>query len=83
MSRIALVDDDRNILTSVSMTLEAEGFEEVRLNVVQPRQQRRELVAEGCARPRAVFSFSGSELSRARGGGRCLTMPIERDLLEG
>ena len=27
MSRIALVDDDRNILASVSMTLEAEGFE--------------------------------------------------------
>ena len=27
MSIIALVDDDRNILTSVAMTLEAEGFE--------------------------------------------------------
>jgi two-component system response regulator ChvI len=27
MSKIALVDDDMNILTSVSMTLEAEGFE--------------------------------------------------------
>ena len=27
MSKIALVDDDRNILTSVSMTLEGEGFE--------------------------------------------------------
>jgi len=27
MSKFALVDDDRNILTSVSMTLEAEGFE--------------------------------------------------------
>ncbi len=27
MWRIALVDDDRNILTSVAMTLEAEGFE--------------------------------------------------------
>ncbi|MBM9596298.1 response regulator transcription factor [Roseitranquillus sediminis] len=27
MSRIALVDDDRNILTSVSMLLESEGFE--------------------------------------------------------
>ena len=27
MSRIALVDDDRNILTSVAMTLEAEAFE--------------------------------------------------------
>jgi two-component system response regulator ChvI len=32
MSRIALVDDDRNILTSVSMTLEAEGFEVVTFN---------------------------------------------------
>jgi len=27
MSKIALVDDDRNILTSVAMTREAEGFE--------------------------------------------------------
>ena len=27
MSKIALVDADRNILTSVSMTLEAEGFD--------------------------------------------------------
>lgn len=27
MAKIALVDDDRNILTSVAMTLEAEGFE--------------------------------------------------------
>ena len=27
MSKIALVDDDRNILTSVSITLESEGFE--------------------------------------------------------
>ena len=27
MPKIALVDDDRNILTSVAMTLEAEGFE--------------------------------------------------------
>jgi len=27
MQKIALFDDDRNILTSVSMTLEAEGFE--------------------------------------------------------
>ena len=26
-TRIALVDDDQNILTSVSLTLEAEGFE--------------------------------------------------------
>ena len=26
MPKIALVDDDRNILTSVSLTLEAEGY---------------------------------------------------------
>ena len=26
MARIALIDDDRNILTSVKMTLEGEGF---------------------------------------------------------
>lgn len=32
MATIALVDDDRNILTSVSMTLEAEGFTVVTYN---------------------------------------------------
>jgi len=32
MAKIALVDDDRNILTSVAMTLEAEGFEVVTYN---------------------------------------------------
>ena len=32
MSTIALVDDDRNILTSVSMTLEAEGYDVVTFN---------------------------------------------------
>ncbi len=55
------------------------GFEEVRLSVVQPPEQRAELIAQGMEKPRVVFSFSGSELSRARGGGRCLTMPLARD----
>ncbi|MXU63947.1 response regulator transcription factor [Oceanomicrobium pacificus] len=32
MATIALVDDDRNILTSVSMTLEAEGYEVITYN---------------------------------------------------
>ena len=32
MAKIALVDDDRNILTSVQMTLEAEGFDVVTYN---------------------------------------------------
>jgi arginine deiminase len=56
------------------------GFEASRLSVVQSRAQRAEIVAEGMARPRTVFSFSGSELSRARGGGRCLTMPLRREV---
>ena len=58
--------------------LRARGFAEVRLHVAQPADLRRKLIAEGLAQERAVFSFSGSELSRARGGGRCLTMPLRR-----
>lgn len=59
------------------------GFEEVRVSTVQPPEQRRELVREGMAKQRTVFGFSGSELSRGRGGGRCLTMPLQRGEAEG
>lgn len=69
--------------THTIRALEAEGFAEVRLSVVHSEDQRRELIAEGMRKPRTVFSFSGSELSRARGGGRCLTMPLHRDPLDG
>lgn len=65
--------------THTIRTLADHGFEEIRLSVVQPAEQRRQLVAESLRRPRVVFSFSGSELSRARGGGRCLTMPLARE----
>ena len=34
--RIALVDDDQNILTSVSLTLESEGFDDDRRPVLAP-----------------------------------------------
>lgn len=54
------------------------GFGEVGLSVVQPPSERADRIAGGMARPRTVFSFTGSELSRARGGGRCLTMPLQR-----
>ena len=37
MSKIAFVDDDRNILTSVSMPLEAEGFDVETYNDGQSR----------------------------------------------
>jgi arginine deiminase len=64
--------------THTIRALVAHGFEEVRVSVSQPALHRRVLIAEGLARARTVFSFSGSELSRARGGGRCLTMPLRR-----
>jgi arginine deiminase len=57
------------------------GFSEVRLSTIQPPSTRRELVEQGMQRARTVFTFSGSELSRARGGGRCLTMPLRREPL--
>ncbi|MEM6990472.1 MAG: arginine deiminase family protein [Myxococcota bacterium] len=57
------------------------GFSEVRLSAVQSVAERADIIAQGTAQARTVYSFSGSELSRARGGGRCLTMPLLRDEL--
>ncbi len=57
------------------------GFAERRISAVLSSEQRAELIADGMQQARAVFSFSGSELSRARGGGRCLTMPLRRERL--
>ncbi|MEM7159553.1 MAG: arginine deiminase family protein [Myxococcota bacterium] len=62
-------------------TMAEHGFTEVRLSVVHSVEERRQRIAEGMKHERAIFSFSGSELSRARGGGRCLTMPLQREPL--
>lgn len=62
--------------------LAAHDFSEVRLSVVQSPQERAAIIADGNARPRTIYSFSGSELSRARGGGRCLTMPLLRETMQ-
>jgi arginine deiminase len=67
----------RNVFTIAA--LQEQGFEEVRLHVAQSAEERHAIIDAGLARARTVFSFSGSELSRARGGGRCLTMPLHRD----
>lgn len=68
--------------THTVTALARQGFGEIRLATVLPADQRTQLVGEGMAAERTVFTFSGSELSRARGGGRCLTMPLVRDRID-
>jgi arginine deiminase len=68
----------RNVATVDA--LQDYGFEPVLLDVALPEELRQARIAEGASKPRTVFCFSGSELSRARGGGRCLTMPLNRGL---
>ncbi len=68
----------RNVRT-VGALCDEHGFEEIRLDAALPLDERRAQIARGMTRERTVFSFTGSELARARGGGRCLTMPIHRD----
>lgn len=62
--------------------LKERGYAAVLLNVAQPPELRAQLIREGFEQERCVFCFSGSELSRARGGGRCLTMPLSRRSLD-
>ena len=60
--------------------LAEQGFTEVHLGLDHPVDERRDAVR--AAQGRVVFTFTGSELSRARGGGRCLTMPLHRETVE-
>lgn len=66
----------RNALTI--RALADQGFEETSIHWVQEPEVRAARIQEGLARPRTVFSMPSGELSRARGGGRCLTMPLSR-----
>lgn len=60
-------------------TLARYGFGEVHVGLDRPADERRDAVRQAMARERMVLTFTGSELSRARGGGRCLTMPLHRE----
>ena len=66
---IALVDDDRNILTSVSMALEAEDF------VVKTYRDDEDALGEGVQTPREDVRAGRVRVSRirsrAQGGTRC------------
>ncbi|MSP26141.1 MAG: hypothetical protein EXR75_13490 [Myxococcales bacterium] len=66
----------RNVHTIAALA--EHGFEEFAVHMVEPPERRAELVTAAMRARRAVISFPSGELSRARGGGRCLTMPLAR-----
>jgi len=64
--------------------LEQHGMQELHLPLEEPADERNARVADAMAHLSdnpTVFTFTGSELSRARGGGRCLSMPLRRKAL--
>ncbi len=71
----------RNVRT-IKVLAEEHGFHVTSLSPEMPGPERRAEIASGMQRHRTVFAFTGSELARARGGARCLTMPVHRDRLE-
>ncbi len=71
----------RNVRT-IELLERDHGFTICRLTTTQTVEDRAERIAAGMAADRTVFAFTGSELSRARGGARCLTMPLHREPLQ-
>jgi arginine deiminase len=69
----------RNVHTIRSLCTD-HGFTEVPVSTLDAPEERQRKLAAAKGPGRVVFTFTGSELSRARGGGRCLTMPLEREL---
>ena len=67
----------RNVRTA-RILQEAHGFQAVGLSIDTPAATRADLLALARGQDRVVYTFDGSELSRARGGARCMTMPLLR-----
>ncbi len=67
----------RNAHTIASLRDE-HGFAEVALSASLDPEVRRARLVLAREHARVVYTFTGSELSRARGGARCMTMPLQR-----
>ncbi len=67
----------RNVRTAQVLE-EVHGFRPVDLSVHTPQATRSDLLRLAQGQQRVVYTFDGSELSRARGGARCMTMPLVR-----
>ena len=67
----------RNVRTARTL-VEEHGFRLVELSAFQSAEERRQRLDGIQEGERILYTFGGGELSRARGGGRCLTMPLAR-----